>query len=343
MKALNLVAYNQFECGDAPDPEPGPGEVVIAVKACGICGSDIHGMDGSSGRRIPPIIMGHEASGVIASLGTEVTNWQTGDRVTFDSMVHCGQCQSCKNGKSNLCSNRRVLGVSCEEYRQQGAFAELLKLPAHLLHKLPENLSFEQGAFAEPVSIALHAVNRVPAGPGKSAVVVGVGMIGILVVQALRMRGCDPVYAIDLDPKKLQLACSLGAQEGFLASEADPVAMIRQRNLPDGVDIAMEAVGIAPSVATAIQCVKKGGAVGLIGNLAAEIPFALQAVVTREISLLGSCACAGEYPEALKCIADGNIQVEPLLSKVAPLSEGAHWFEKLYKAEGNLMKVVLVP
>ena len=158
MKALTLTEYNHFEYGDAPEPGMDKGEVLIRVQACGICGSDVHGMDGSSGRRIPPIIMGHEASGIIETIGVGVEDWAPGDRVTFDSTVFCGKCANCQNGQVNLCEDRQVLGVSCGDYRRHGAYAELVAVPAHILYRVPEGMSFEEAAFAEPISVALHAV-----------------------------------------------------------------------------------------------------------------------------------------------------------------------------------------
>ena len=137
MKALVLHEYNCFEYKDVQEPEIGPDEVLIEVKACGICGSDVHGMDGSTGRRKPPIIMGHEAAGVIAGVGKQVENWSEGDRVTFDSTIYCEECHFCRKGLINLCDNRRVLGVSCDDYRQQGAFAEYVSVPQHILYRLP--------------------------------------------------------------------------------------------------------------------------------------------------------------------------------------------------------------
>src|SRR5262245_40500816 len=122
MKALVLTEYKKFELQDVPVPELGGSDVLVRVKACGICGSDVHGMDGSSGRRRPPIIMGHEAAGVIERVGQGVSSWHVGDRVTFDSTIYCGECSYCRAGQINLCNNRRVLGVSCEDYRQHGAF-----------------------------------------------------------------------------------------------------------------------------------------------------------------------------------------------------------------------------
>mgnify|MGYP002628161384 CR=1 FL=1 len=345
MKALTLVQYNQFEYGEAALPVAGDNDVLIDVKACGICGSDVHGMDGSTGRRIPPVIMGHEAAGVIREVGSiaRERGWKPGDRVTFDSTVYCGKCDACREGKMNLCPDRRVLGVSCADYRQHGAYADVVCVPQHVCYPLPGELSFEHAAFAEPVSIALHAVSRVPAAKGKSAVVVGAGMIGLLVVQCLRLRGCGPIYVVDLDNRKIAKAKTMGAEEGFNASDPDVLAKIRKATGGDGADIAMEVVGISPTLQLAVNCVRKGGAVGLVGNLAAEAILPLQAAVTRELTLFGSCSCAGEYPEALRCIADGSIQVEPLISAVVPLADGAAWFDRLHRGEEELLKVILRP
>src|ERR1700674_667201 len=146
MKALTLKEYNRFAFEEAPEPPLRPDAVMVAVKACGICGSDVHGMDGSTGRRRPPIIMGHEAAGVIAAVGRGVKGWAAGDRVTLDSTIYCGQCEFCRRGLINLCDHRRVLGVSCEEYRQHGAFAEFVVVPQHILYRLPDGLSFEHAA-----------------------------------------------------------------------------------------------------------------------------------------------------------------------------------------------------
>jgi len=344
MKALTLTEYNHFEYGDADDPAPlAENEVRIQVKACGICGSDIHGMDGSSGRRIPPIIMGHEAAGVIDEVGAAVSGWSVGDRVTFDSTVYCGECESCKKGQVNLCPQRNVLGVSCGDYRRHGAFAEFVNVPQHILYRVPEGLPFEQAAFAEPVSIALHGVNRVPLKAGDSAVVVGAGLIGLLVVQALKAKGAGTVIAVDVDEKRLDLARQLGADHGLVSGD-DTVAEIRKLvGNEDGADCALEVVGFDPTIKIAVECVRKGGSVGCIGNLKAEVSFPLQAVVTRELSVFGSCASAGEYGDAVEAVASGAIDVKPLISAVAPLSEGGEWFHKLHDAGAGMMKVVLTP
>ena len=343
MKALVLKQYNQFEYREVPDPQFGPEDVLIKVKACGICGSDVHGMDGSTGRRIPPVIMGHEASGVIAEIGTDVTGWQKGDRVTFDSTIYCGKCHFCRAGQINLCDNRRVLGVSCEDYRQDGAFAEYIVVPQHILYRLPDGLNFEQAAMIEALSIAFHAVRRTPVSLNDTAVVVGAGIIGLLVIQSLRAAGCGKIVAIDLQQDRLDLAGELGA-DAVLKADADNLhEEILKLTDARGADIAFEAVGITPTVKIAIQSLRKGGCLTLIGNISATVEMPLQSIVTRQITAYGSCASCGEYPACLDMIARGAVNVDALISAKAPLAEGAEWFKRLYDRQPGLMKVILIP
>jgi threonine dehydrogenase-like Zn-dependent dehydrogenase len=159
MKALVLEEYNKLVYKDVPNPVLNDDEVLVGVKAVGICGSDVHGMDGSTGRRIPPIIMGHEASGVIIQTGKEVNDRTIGDRVTFDSTIYKPDDWYTQMGHYNLSDNRKVLGVSCKEFRCNGAFAQYVAVPYHILHCIPENVTFEQAAMVEPVAVALHAIN----------------------------------------------------------------------------------------------------------------------------------------------------------------------------------------
>ena len=343
MKALVLKEYNRLEYEEVPDPVVGPEDVLIRVKACGICGSDVHGMDGSTGRRIPPITMGHEASGVVAETGARVTSWKAGEHVTFDSTISCGTCRFCQRGQVNLCDHRRVLGVSCAEYRQEGAFAEYVAVPAHTLYRVPEDLSFERAAMVEAVSIAVHAVGRARILLNDSALVVGVGTIGVLVVQALRLAGCGRIIAVDLDQERLDLACRLGADGGLRADARDAASTVRSRCGGAGADLAFEVVGREETLALALAGLRKGGALTLIGNLSRSVALPLQEVVTRELSLHGSCASAGEYPTCLDLLARGKVRVDELISAVVPLAEGASWFGRLHRGESGLRKVILVP
>lgn len=343
MKALVLEEYKRFIYRDVPEPKVGPEEVLIQVRSCGICGSDVHGMDGSTGRRIPPVIMGHEAAGIITAVASHVTGWKAGDRVTFDSTISCGECDYCRRGLINLCDNRRVLGVSCTDYRQAGAFAEYVVVPQRILYRLPDGLSFERAAMVEALSIAFHAAGRTPIALNDTAVVVGAGMIGLLVIQTLRLAGCGQIIAVDVDQDRLDLACRLGADVGLRSDTMDVPAEVQRRTHGAGAELAFEVVGISPTLQTALASLRKGGSATLVGNLAPKVDFPLQAAVTRQITLYGSCASAGEYPACLEMIARGAINVDALISATAPLQDGAGWFQRLYDREAGLMKVILEP
>jgi len=342
MKALLLSEYRRLEIADVATPSAGAGEVLIRVGACGICGSDVHGYDGSSGRRIPPIVMGHEAAGRIAAVGAGVTGLVEGDRVTFDSTIYCGACGYCRRGEVNLCDNRQVLGVSCGDYSRAGAFAEFVAVPARVVYKLPDSISFAEAAMLEAVAVAIHGVWLAKISTESTALVVGAGTIGVLTLQALRAAGCKRVLVSDVDETRLKMAKELGAADVLLAG-AEVVAQILQRTGGVGVDVAIEAVGRNDTVNAAIASVRKGGTVVLVGNISPEVTLPLQKVVTRQIRLQGSCASAGEYPEAIKLMASGAIRVKPLITAIAPLAEGPAWFERLYAREPNLLKVVLTP
>jgi L-iditol 2-dehydrogenase len=287
--------------------------------------------------------MGHEAAGIIEETGADVKGFNTGDRVTFDSTIYCGKCHYCRSGRVNLCDNRRVLGVSCEDYRQNGAFAEYVAVPQHILYRLPEDVSFEKAAMVEPLSIALHAVNITQISLNDTAVVVGSGMIGLLVIQVLKAAGCGRVIAVDVDRNKLDLALKLGADVGLKSDEVDVTREVLKLTGNRGADIAIEAVGISAALKTALLSLRKGGALTLIGNLSPSVELPLQTVVTKEITIKGSCASSGEYDTCLQLISRKAVNVDALISKTAPLSEGAQWFERLYNREAGLMKVILMP
>jgi len=342
MTALLLSSYRHLELADLPTPQPRSDEVLIRVAACGICGSDVHGYDGSSGRRIPPLVMGHEAAGTIESLGSAVKNFVPGDRVTFDSTVYCGECSNCRRGDINLCDRRQVLGVSCGDYRRAGAFAEFVAVPSRILHRLPEDLPFAEAAMLEAVAVAIHAVNLAEISASTTALVIGAGTIGILTLQALRAAGCSRVLVTDVDAGRLEMARELGANDILLSDESLNNKLLELTD-GEGVDIALEAVGRNETVAAAIDSVRKGGGVVLIGNITPNVNLPLQKVVSRQIRLQGSCASAGEYPQAIRWMASGAIRVKPLITAVAPLEEGARWFERLYAREPHLLKVVLTP
>jgi L-iditol 2-dehydrogenase len=343
MKALLLREYKRLELVDVPAPIPAPDEVLVRVKACGICGSDVHGYDGSSGRRIPPIVMGHEAAGVVASMGSKVSGIREGDRVTFDSTIYCGLCEYCRRGEVNLCDRRQVLGVSTPEYRRPGAFAEYVLVPQRIMHRLPDDISFAEAAMVEPLAVAVHAVSLSKIRENSTALVVGAGMIGLLVLQALRAANCSRIYVMDIDDTRLRLAEQLGATATINVRKADAAAEIHGLTSGMGVDVALEAVGNNVAIKTAIDSVRKGGSVTLIGNISPTVEIPLQAVVSRQIRLQGSAASSGEYPQCIEMLARSAVKVKPLITAVTPFEEGPRWFERLHSGEPNLMKIVLTP
>ena len=342
MKALVLEEYNKFVLKEVEKPRIQPDEVLVRIQACSICGSDVHGMDGSTGRRIPPVIMGHEAAGIIEQVGQNVEGWKEGDRVTFDSTLYCGECEFCKRGEVNLCDNRRVFGVSCGEYRFNGAFAEYAAVNQRILYKLPEEVSFLQAAMIEPLSIAVHAVRVSNIAQDQDVAVVGTGMIGLLLVQVLAAKGCRKLIAVDVDDDKLALAKRFGATH-IVNSKGDAVKEIFDITQGRGLDASFEAVGIEVTGNIAIKSLRKGGTAVLVGNLSAVESLPVQAIVTRQLSVLGSCASAGEYDECIQLIAEKKVDVEAFVSASAPLDKGAEWFKRLYAKEPGLMKVILLP
>jgi (R,R)-butanediol dehydrogenase/meso-butanediol dehydrogenase/diacetyl reductase/L-iditol 2-dehydrogenase len=344
MKALVMQSYKHLDYLEVPTPSiSDPHDVLIRIRAAAICGSDVHGFDGSTGRRIPPVIMGHEAAGEIVQIGDAVRQFAVGDRVTFDSTIYCGTCRFCRTGQINLCDNRRVLGVSCNEYRQNGIFAQYVLVPDHIIYKLPEGLSFVEAAVTEPAAVAAHALRITPVGMNDTIAIVGTGLIGLLLIQILRTSHSGRIIALDTDADRRATALEFGAD--IALDPADPTMSdaINSFLLGGSIDRAFEAVGATAPIRTAISLVRKGGSITLIGNLSASIDLPLQQVVTRELTLYGSCAIAGEYTDVLDLMARKKINVKPLISATAPLSEGQHWFERLYAREKGLLKVVLEP
>ena len=344
MKALVLKEYNSFVWEDFDLPVYGDNDVLVKVEACAVCGSDVHGMTGSTGRRIPPIIMGHEAAGTIATCGKNVTEHKPGDRVTFDSTVYCNRCDNCNCGLINLCDDRKVLGVSCGDYRMHGAYAEYVAVPAHILYKLPDNVSFVQASMIEPLAVAYHAVTRTVVPPGGSVAVIGVGTIGLLTVQVLRAFGVSDITAVDIDPDKLNLALKHGAAHAVNSMDTDAAGKIKKLTTKgEGVDVCYDATGLDVTVALGLDIMKKGGDMVLIGNVSANVKFPLQWVVTRELSLFGSCASAGEYPQCLELMATGKVDVDCMISKVVPMADGNKWIHAVHEGRRGLSKIVLVP
>lgn len=342
MKALVYNKPYEFEYRDVPNPIPGEGELLVRVKAVGICGSDVHGMTGKTGRRIPPLIMGHEASGIVEEVvpgkGGSAHDFKKGDPITFDSTIYCNRCPECLQGRVNLCRNRMVLGVACDEYHRDGAMAEYVTVPPHISYRIPEGMPFEKAAMVEPVSIAFHAVRRAAPGIGTRALVIGCGIIGQCTIQAAKIAGCGTIVASDIDAARLAMAHKLGADFVVDSSGESWRDEALAHTEGKGFDVVFEAVGLEVTVRSALDVVRKGGKVVQVGNVTPNVSVPLQRIVSGEIDFLGSCASAGEYPACLEMIAGGRMNLDPLISKVASLSEGADWFHALHEQGANAAK-----
>lgn len=343
MKALVHTAPYRFEFKDVPQPRPGDEEVLVRVKSVGICGSDVHGYTGKTGRRIPPIIMGHEASGVVEAVGQRARSVAVGDRITFDSTVYCNQCRWCRLGRVNLCDDRRVLGVSIPAFRRDGCMAEYVVMPWWITYKLPDAVSFEEAALVEPAAVSMHAARITPIDVNDAVAVVGAGPIGIFAVQAAKVKGAGTVVALDVREERLQLARKLGADLAINPGQGDPRAELQRLAGRPDVDAVLEAVGTPPAVQLGFDLVKRGGHLTLIGNVTPKVEVNLQDLIMRELTIRGSFAIAGEYRAVLDLMAQGRIQAKPLISRTLPLGEGQAAFDVLHKGDPALFKIVLHP
>jgi L-iditol 2-dehydrogenase len=343
MKALVLTANSRLEYLDWQDPVPAANEVLVKVRACGICRSDVLGMDGSTGKRIPPVIMGHEAAGEIAAVGKAVKNWKVGTPVALDAALYPLDDWFARKGLYNLGAGRIELGVSCAEYSRHGAFAELVAVPEHILYRIPEGVSYIQAALATPAAVAAHAVSLMPVHLNDAVVVAGAGILGLCLIQLLANVGCGKIIVIDLVDERLQLARDLGADVILQAEEEGLTDLILQNTSGRGVDLAFAASGNSGSLQQVISCVRKGGAVGLVGHRFTKAELALQQLVIRQIRLQGCSGSCGEYPAVLDMMGRRSLDVDALLSAVAPLADGAEWFRRLFDKEQQLLKVILQP
>jgi len=369
LKALIYTKPYCFEYSDFPDPAVGDDDVLIRVRACGICGSDVHGSTGKTGRRIPPLIMGHEAAGVIEDVGKKIRGQMTenrkrkedsrtekdicllpsdfllkkGDRVCFDSTVYCNKCGPCRKGLYNRCESRQVLGVSTPQFKRHGAFAEYVAVPWWIVFKIPDGMSFIQSALLEPVSIGTHAANRAPISADDTVVVIGAGTIGLFILQAARLRGAARVIVADINEFRLVLAKKLGADKVINPLKSDLKEAVFKETKNKGADVTFEAVGYAQTFRDGVSVTKTGGHLVAVGNLEKTAEFNLQELVARELTFTGSYASSGEFRDCIELVASGKINVEPLISDVLPLKDGQGAFERLLKAEENLLKIVLEP
>lgn len=342
MRALVLSEGYDLSIKELPIPNINNNEVLIKVKAVGICGSDIHGFDGSTGRRIPPIIMGHELSGVVART-CKISSFNVGDRVTVNSTIYCGKCTECSNGNYSICSNRKVIGVSCKEYKQDGGMADYIALPEHIVHKIPNNVSFEEASMVEPCSVALHAISEIKIPKSKNILVFGAGTIGLLIVHVLKIQGYENLLSVDKIKGRLDTALKMGASKSIFWENSMLENYYFEKEYSKNIDCVVDAVGTSETLNASINIINKSGLIRLVGNISNRIQFPLQDVVAKEIRLIGSYAFNNEISDCLRLMEQKKIDVKPLLSKIIDLEDALYWLKYLSSKDSDIIKVIIKP
>jgi L-iditol 2-dehydrogenase len=340
MKGVAKVARGEgnVEVIEVPDPAVTPGHVLIQVEAAGICGTDLH-IYHDEYPTDPPVILGHEAAGVVAALGKGVTNCQVGDRVTTETyFVVCGECTFCRDGEPNLCYTRKSIGSGVH-----GAFAKYVLVPAHNIHHLPENVGFEAGALSEPLSCCVHALEMTRLEPGEIAVVSGPGTIGLLMTQVAKAAGSRVVViGTNADVDRLAVAESLGADLTLNVNRQDTVAAIREMTDGLGADIVFECSGAAPAAQSGLLTVRRGGRYAQVGLFGKPIQWDLEQVCYKEIRVSGSFATVpSSWRKAIRLLGSGQVQTQPLVSDVFPISQWQRAFERFEEKSG--LKILLTP
>lgn len=337
MIGLVYLGPHKLAFQDLPRPTLGERDVLIRVKACAICGSDVHGYEGITGRRTPPMIMGHECGGVIEELGPAVTGLQPGERVLAMPSAGCGHCEFCRANRPELCSQRRVLGVGSVN----GAMAEFVVVPAESIMPIPPAVSFVQATLVEPLTVAFHAFHRRPAQTGEDVALIGAGTIGLLLLQVVRLAGPRRIFVSDPIQEKLARARRYGATDTLDPSKTDVVEAIMQATGGRGVDLAMEAVGFEETVQTTMAATRLGGDVLVVGNAIKMGQIHLQGLVTHELRLIGTYGGTPEFAPALELISGGRVDLTPFTDVVWPFERGIEAFERLAAGEAGLWKVIL--
>ena len=324
---------------DAPKPKIKSNEVLVRVKAVGICGSELHAYEGISQRRTPPLIMGHEFSGEVVEVGKDVENFKLGERIVVDPLKRCGVCTPCVRGQGNVCRNVRLLGL-----HTSGAFAEYIAVPDLNCYMLPDHVTFEEGAMAEPLSVAIRAVNNSSIKLGDTVVIIGAGIIGLTVLKAAKAAGTGNLVVSDVVDYRLDYAKAFGADVTINSKTEDPVARVMELTDGSGADVVFEAVGLEATVQQGIQMLAIGGRLTVVGMLSRTMTLDVLSIVTRELQVRGSYAYAqDDFRRALSYIISRKIDVKPLITNVLPLEKTKEGFEMIHEKKGKALKIILKP
>jgi L-iditol 2-dehydrogenase len=323
---------------EAPEPQAGSGQVVIEVKAAGICGTDLHIYHDEFPTE-PPVIMGHEVAGVVVETGPGVISWRPGDRVTSETYFSiCGHCQFCRDGFPNLCPQRRSIGS-----KANGAFTRYLLLPERNLHRLPDHVDDHTGALTEPLACCVHALELTRVEPGELAIISGPGAIGLLTLQVVKAAGARVmVLGTDADSARLSVAAQLGADFLVNVQQQDPAELVRDLSDGLGADVVFECAGAGASARTCLSLVRRRGRYAQVGLFGRPVDWDLEQVCYKELQVSGSNATVpSAWRKALALLAAGQVQMAPIISTVLPVGEWRQAFD-LFETRAGL-KILLTP
>jgi len=340
MKAAKFYGPNMpLRIEEIPVPEVGPGEVLVRVRASGICGSDLHALRGAFPEMPIPVTMGHECAGVVEEVGEGVTEFSKGDRVCLDYVVSCGHCEYCSAGRSNLCDDLKCVGFELD-----GAFAEYLCLPERQFLRLPDNVPFDEGAILGcAVVTPYHALRMAGLRVGDAVAIYGAGGVGIHAVQLARLFGAGKLIVVEVSERKLRLASELGADETINALEEDPVRAVMDATKGRGCDVVMAFTGSKRAVEQALRSVKKGGKVVIVGYCREPVSIDLMEFMSNEVQLRSSIEHnRWELARVIELRASGRIDLSKSITHRVRLEEINRGLEMLEKKIGDPLRIVVV-
>lgn len=340
MKALVYEGPGRLALKERQIPVPGPGQVQVKVMACGICGSDVHGYLGITGRRIPGVVMGHEFSGVVSAVGTDVKNAKPGDRVIVQPISACGTCRFCEEGNNNLCPDRKLLGV----LEVQGAMAEYVCVSSSQVIPMADACSFETGALAEPFAVAYAAVEKVADYAGKTVMIIGAGMIGLCILEMVKLKKPEKIIMLDLSSSRLERAKKRGADVTINPKKSDYLRAVSEATDGNMCDITIEAVGVEASANQSIEALKKNGVSIWTGVSQRKMTIDMQEIVVSQRTIIGSMNYTSQdFQKVVSLLNSGQIQTEGLITDRVGLEDAAAMFDQLHESPDSHLKAVIIP
>jgi threonine dehydrogenase-like Zn-dependent dehydrogenase len=337
MKALVYTAPHKVEKQIHPDPLPKADEVVVRVRAAGVCGSDLLGFLGKSKKRVPPLILGHEIGGEVASLGSSVTDLRIGQRVAIMPLITCGACSHCRRGRNSVCEKRVLLGMNVA-----GGFAEYTVAPRACIYPVPEGMDFLSASMVECLATPVNLFENHVRGPIESVAVFGAGTQGILALQMAKVRGATRIFTVDVQEARLAVVERLGARP-IHAKKSDPVAAILEATGGLGCDVVVDAAGYSLSRQQGLRVVGRGGVLGLVGLSEPSTEFDVMDIINRELEIHGIYGYApADFRKALDLVASNRVDVRSWV-KEFPLEDGQRILDQLTSQPGDLVKASLIP